>query len=285
MEQLHIDECRCKRGQPLKYYCAQDNCQLHKDDIFSCELCIEDLMKRKQPHINFFVSHLMDEVKGKWNLLIEKEEQMYREITTQYASQKSVIESLEMHAQGQTQFQGRLICRDLLSLQQFHDDFTTYLSENDYIINSSTIRQLHPTLDKCAYFSQILDREFTYLLNLANPEFLLSNYSTCIDACRVSFNYEEKAAREQMLAMKVRLGKQKIQEAQSATRMPLNPQELEDAFNTLRQAVALQEAQMKAFVSLVGNLEGAAALVNMCINSQSREELATVEQLQSERGI
>ncbi|TNV81775.1 hypothetical protein FGO68_gene627 [Halteria grandinella] len=72
MKPIHIDECRCKRGQPLKYYCAQDNCQIHKDDIFSCELCIEDLMKRKEPHINFFVSHLMDEVKGRWNTLNEK---------------------------------------------------------------------------------------------------------------------------------------------------------------------------------------------------------------------
>ncbi|TNV81777.1 hypothetical protein FGO68_gene629 [Halteria grandinella] len=79
------------------------------------------------------------------------------------------------------------------------------------------------------------------------------------------------------------MGKQKIQEALSASRRPLNPQELEDAFNTLRQAVELQEAQKKAFVSLSCNLEGAAALVNMCINSQGREDLVTAEQLQSLR--
>ncbi|TNV86194.1 hypothetical protein FGO68_gene10739 [Halteria grandinella] len=59
------EDCPCNRGQTIKYYCAQEDCILHKDSIFFCDHCFNDIMLRRQPHFILQIAALMQDISTK----------------------------------------------------------------------------------------------------------------------------------------------------------------------------------------------------------------------------
>lgn len=71
--------------------------------------------------------------------------------------------------------------------------------------------------------------------------------------------------------MKVKLGKMNVSAASNMTKVIYGQQELVEAANNLKHVVGKQEAQLNAFTSLFGGLEGASEIVKICFNNQIHE--------------
>ncbi|TNV80010.1 hypothetical protein FGO68_gene8943 [Halteria grandinella] len=252
--------CRCKRGELLKYYCAQSNCIKHKDDLYFCEKCAE------RGHVYNLISQLMVECRSKWDALIEIEEKSYAEITSQYAKQSAVIEYIDAYAQTVPWFTGHLLSKEMLKFNQFHSNFLAFLDCNH--LKLTAIRQLHRMLERCTSFSQSLNKHLSNLGNLSRPDFVFQNYAPCIVTCPISLDPADSLSRMEILAMKVRLENKKLAVISNMKAAKLNPQDICETVASLRNMVVKQEAQMSAFMSLVGSLEGAARLICMCVDGK-----------------
>ncbi|TNV82351.1 hypothetical protein FGO68_gene14805 [Halteria grandinella] len=268
------DLCNCNRGMTVEYQCSQDNCQIHYNEPYFCDLCLEGIQTSSEPHSYQAISEVMEAIQIKWKNLMHHVDHLFTQATAQYDTQRALIETFDSFSKNITWFEGRNISNDMIKFKQFHNKFNNYLIQNDEKIKSQNIRLLQPTVDSCLFFQQALDRDFSYLKNIGNSDFIYKNYAACILDCPISFRVQDSEAREQILAMKVKLGSENIASQAAIPIAKINSADVLETLSKLRSMVIQQGTQICAFASLVGNLEGVAKLVSICINSQREEGTA-----------
>ncbi|TNV83726.1 hypothetical protein FGO68_gene3523 [Halteria grandinella] len=220
------------------------------------------------------IPQLLDELKKTWLTLIEKEGQMFSQASAAYNQNKELIKLLEIQASlNQNGVQaGHLVSSDMQKFREFHDKFRRSISQQEDYIENFKVAQLQAVNSQSASFNELLDQEFQYLPLISKNDFVYENYKSSIEGCSVPQAPEDKELREQLLAMKVRLGKHNMLTASSMTKMQMNPQELVDSVNNLKHAQGKQEAQLNALFSLFGNLEGAASVINICLSQGDKSD-------------
>ncbi|TNV81999.1 hypothetical protein FGO68_gene15547 [Halteria grandinella] len=277
------EDCKCARGLQVRFYCAQENCEKHSKDKFFCEDCFNEIGEAGEAHKMKSIPKLLEELKKTWLDLIEKEGRMYSEASVAYNSQKALIECLDKQASKSVNgvLAGRLVCRDMQRFHNFHEIFRQYIFEYEEYIQNFKVAKLHEVNSQSDTFHECLDQEFNYLPLISMPDFIFDNYRSCIESCPVPQSPDDKALREQILALKVKLGEKNILAASSMNMVPMNPQELADAVNNLKHAQRKQEAQINAYFSLFGSLEGAASVINNCF-IQGGQQDKKIERFQEE---
>ena len=105
------EPCACNRGLKVRFYCTRNNCEEHKDNIFFCDECFEEIMNQIVAHPCSQIHKLRDSLIPKWMALIEKENQLYSQFSAMYNKEKLVIEYLEQHMPPQFSFSGTLFGR------------------------------------------------------------------------------------------------------------------------------------------------------------------------------
>ncbi|TNV81279.1 hypothetical protein FGO68_gene1586 [Halteria grandinella] len=229
--------CSCGRGEQVRYYCAQDTCPAHRDDIFFCDDCFSDLMMKREPHFFLQIPHLLEDLKGKWMPLIEKEGHLYAQVSGWYNSQKEVIEWLERQAERQAGVSGRFIRKDMLSFDQFHEEFRHQISQYEEHIQTFNAPRLMALNQKRIQLNEVIDRDYQYLTELGKPEYVFDNYKSCIQNCPIPTDPEQASLRESVLSMKVKLGKSNIEKASSMVRRQYTSEELIEEMNNLKHIV------------------------------------------------
>ncbi|TNV81095.1 hypothetical protein FGO68_gene6643 [Halteria grandinella] len=258
--------CKCNRDLKVRFYCAQANCQNHEEDIFFCDECFTDIIESGEPHSQKLITKLLEEMNNKCKALIQKEGQLYITVDQKYNSVKKVIECLESQQSRNTNV-SRLVSKDKLVFDKFHGEFKKIITTYEQYAESQNVSQIYSLNGLIGHFNKTIDCKFNYLQKISNPDFLYLNYKHCIETCPVPTNSEDVTAREQILAMKVRLGEENILSAPKVTGVIANAQQFMDAVNYLRVSHARQEAQIKAIFSIFGSLKDAASFVNHSINS------------------
>ncbi|TNV73619.1 hypothetical protein FGO68_gene13932 [Halteria grandinella] len=261
------EDCKCGRGQKVKFYCDQENCEKHKDNLFFCDYCFNEIMKKREPHFILQIPYLLQDLTSTWDELIDKIQKLQEQLATHYFPQKDLIASLEQTALNQP-FSGRLVHRDMERFQKFHEEFQQIIPVVRGYIGENNVAELQLLKGQCTSFGETYQREFEYLMEIGKPTFIFDNYKPCIEKCLIPFYPEE--SKNQLLSLKVKLGQQNIANAQNAGKSHFSNEELAEAVSNLNYKVSVQEAQINAYISLVGNLSRAASLTSMCIKSQER---------------
>jgi len=148
--------------------------------------------------------------------------------------------------------------------RSFHEIFRQYIAEYEEYIQNFNVAKLHEVNSQGDDFEACLLKEFDYLPKVAKPDFILDNFRSSLQSCPVPS--DDPVLRGQILSLKVKLGAQSILAASTMPKVPLSQQELADTVSSLVQSQRRQEAQLNALFSLVGNVEGLAAVVNACID-------------------
>ncbi|TNV82091.1 hypothetical protein FGO68_gene1905 [Halteria grandinella] len=279
------EDCKCGRGDQVRYYCKQQGCDTHRNNLFFCSDCldeIQDKVEQGEPHAFKQIHYFIKEVTTNWVALIEKEGSIHTRVSTMYNSNKSLIEFLEAQAMRQAGVVGaRLIRRDKEKFDQFHAAFKEKTANYEEYSAEFSVAKLHLLNASYAELNNQLEQEFKYLLDIASPDFIFDNYRSCILDCPIPMRQDEKQLREKILEMKVKLGKMNVSAASNMTKVIYGQQELVEAVNNLKHEVGKQEAQLNAFTSLFGGLEGASEIVKICFNNQIHEGENKLRELQN----
>ncbi|TNV81896.1 hypothetical protein FGO68_gene15470 [Halteria grandinella] len=263
--------CPCNRGLLVRYYCAQENCAQHRDNIFFCDTCFSEIMKKRVPHFILQITDLLDELKNKWMALIEKEGKLYSTVSAKFNPLRNVYECLEKHAVKLNEIAGRLVFKDMVLFEKFHEEFKQYISRYEEYIQNYNIAQLHGLDRKCSQFDGTLDREFSYLSEISKPDFIYENYKCCIESCPIPQIPDNSFVREHILLLKVKLGEQNINAATTKPKEQVNPQELADVVSNLRHIVNQQGAKINGYLSLFGTLKDTSSFVSRSFNIKGAE--------------
>ncbi|TNV86193.1 hypothetical protein FGO68_gene10738 [Halteria grandinella] len=263
------EDCKCGRGQKVKFYCDQENCEKHKDNLFFCDYCFNEIMKKREPHFILQIPYLLQDLSSAWDELIDIIKKLQEQLAAHYTPQKELIASLEQTALNQP-FSGRLVHRDMERFQKFHEEFQQIIPVVRGYIEENNVGELQQLKGQCTSFGETYQREFEYLMEIGKPTFIFDNYKPCIEKCLIPFYPEESLVRDQLLSLKVKLGQQNIANAQNAGKSHFSNEELAEAVSQLSYKVSVQEAWVNAFASLVGDLQRGAVMVGLCINNQQR---------------
>ncbi|TNV81828.1 hypothetical protein FGO68_gene2753 [Halteria grandinella] len=270
------DPCKCNRGLKIRFYCTCINCPKHKDDIFFCDECFSDIMDSGEAHSQKLIIKLFEELSNKWIALIEKEGKLHSQVDAKYNSIRKLIECIETQPLNNA---CRSVRQDKLEFDKFHEEFKQRITIFEQYAQGQNASQVYSLNGLHAAYSEKLDNKFSYLLDIGKPDFLFENYRHLIGTCPIPIDPDDNFLREQILALKVRLGEQNILAAHNIPKVILNQQELVDAVNNLKVSQAKQEAHMNAFFSLFGSLKDAASFVNHSISSRREGVNMLVESL------
>ncbi|TNV80690.1 hypothetical protein FGO68_gene13408 [Halteria grandinella] len=260
--------CKCLRGHKVRYYCAQEICQLHLNDIFLCDICFQDLMK-KEPHKLQLINVLFEELKAKWADYIDKVEKIYAVVNSKVKANWQLNSWLYNASINQ----GATVRHNI---NEDWDYFANKLYQELKGLKS-TFMECSQTLDvvKLHYNNSWLSinqetfNKLSYLADIVQPDFLYDLYKPCIKDCQIPLEYDLQSLRKQILAFKVRLAEENITAAKAPPKLVLNPQEIQDTVMNLKYAQAIQDAQLEAIISLFGNIKGASKFVNMSLSQRN----------------
>ncbi|TNV82295.1 hypothetical protein FGO68_gene17358 [Halteria grandinella] len=259
--------CACNRGLKIRYYCDQVNCEQHRNSLFLCDDCYDDItggIHKTPPQI----TKLIKEIQSKWHELIEKEGSLHQIVSTKFNPLKKVYEHLENQSLRQNGISGRPVFKDVARFERFHQEFRQEISRYEEYSQKQDVAKLVSLQLKYKALNDAIDSEFSYLTEICKPDFIFENYQSCIQNCPTPKESENALVIEQILALKVRLGEQNMSSLSTQKDPPANPQELEDVVNHLREVVNLQGAKINAFYSIFGGLQDAATLVSRSFISQ-----------------
>ncbi|TNV80618.1 hypothetical protein FGO68_gene4051 [Halteria grandinella] len=260
--------CKCLRGHKVRYYCAQENCQLHLNDIFLCDICFQDLMK-KEPHKLQLINVLFEELKAKWTDFIDKVEKFHALVQNKVQSQWELNYWLYNAS----------IRQNATARHNINDDWAYFANKlyEELKGQKSTFMQCSQTLnvvrlhDNNSWLAknQEIFNKFGYLADIEKPDFLYDLYKHCIANCTIPLEQDQVSLRQQILAFKVRLAEESIAAAIASPKLVLNPQELQDTVMNLKHAQAIQEAKLQAMFSLFGDIKGASSFVSQSLSQRN----------------
>ncbi|TNV80482.1 hypothetical protein FGO68_gene3095 [Halteria grandinella] len=223
-------------------------------------------MELGQPHFIKQIAKLVEETRNKWAALIRREGNMYTEVNAKYNTKKKIYEWIEKHSMSQQGLSGRSVCRDVERFQKFDEEFKRQVSLFEEYNQELDVVKLHSLNAQFVELSGTLDREYSYLQDICEPDFIYETYKPCLDTCPVPKDPYETDLINEILSLKVRQGEQNIAAAKNVRFF--NPQELAEAVNQIQHQLGRQAAQMNAYFSLFGNLKDTALFVGNCMGTQ-----------------
>ncbi|TNV82327.1 hypothetical protein FGO68_gene6382 [Halteria grandinella] len=225
------EDCKCGRGDQVRYYCAQKLCEDHQDNTFFCDDCFKDIMRPQHQHYFLRIPDLFLELKKNWMDLSQRVGQLHRQALAIYKSQQSIFDCLDAQVMKRNDGLSRLVGRDIARFDQFHQDFKEYVAKSEEYAQNFSVTKLHSLNDKYEAFTESLDNDFGYLADIGKPDFLYDNYSASIPSCPIPFDDDQLKVK--VLELKFRLGNSCIQAAEEAKSPSNNPQDLNEVVKNL----------------------------------------------------
>ncbi|TNV80480.1 hypothetical protein FGO68_gene13983 [Halteria grandinella] len=268
LQEKKAQQCSCNRQDQVRYYCAQENCEKHKNDIFFCDQCFESIMEEPRKHTLFPIMRMQSVMDNGLVQLIERERKMYECVSRQ--GNNALIAYLEQQKPANA---------PLNQLETIHTDFTHYLSLYQQSLQQQDFRKLQEFNQRQPYFAQQIEKGQQMADSIANEEFIYEKYSDRIQKCLIPLN--DSVLAQSVIEMKLKLGKQLVQEEEEKMHRPIGPDQILEEMNDMKHSVNQLKAQIHAFICLFGGLEGASQLIKRILNSQQSINLLN-ESLQRE---
>ncbi|TNV78171.1 hypothetical protein FGO68_gene7633 [Halteria grandinella] len=257
--------CSCKMGMKVRFFCTTVGCQIHKSNIFFCDECYDKVNQRDQNHKQRLITKLLETLKEKWMELNAKVGKMEKDITACYLKKKEIIEYLESQIeQQQPSFQGKRIHKDYSEFKQFFDNFGELNKQIEDLMTAENTKKLLEYDFKYNEIVQKIDGKFKYLLDIGKEEFVYKNYMTLVQMAPTPLRLTK--AREKVLQMKLKLGKQQLSDATSKAIKAPEPQQLSHEFASLQHKFNALEVKFNSFLSLFGDNETAVDFMNTMLN-------------------
>ncbi|TNV82073.1 hypothetical protein FGO68_gene1376 [Halteria grandinella] len=268
--------CACKRGNKVRYNCPQETCAIHRENIFLCDDCFNDIIEGEEPHKLLQIQKLLEPLTKKWHALIQKEEETYTQILRYQNQFKQAIELLEADINNPS----RYISKEISDYEKFRTLFkqtTTVFKEYQ---QNQQFTKIHGLNGKYDQYCKLIDSGFPIIKEIGETDFVYQNYTQCIENCKIPEKPDEKSTRDAILAMKARSWNSQIQKASTQVAEDISQEKLIEEVKQLKQTVKLQQTQINALLSILGGLEGASQLVSKSFDSlqfQKKEEQSSLK--------
>ncbi|TNV80710.1 hypothetical protein FGO68_gene1825 [Halteria grandinella] len=284
----------CGHGE-AGYYCGEESCEEHKDNIELCKKCYSKIMCQQNHRSPLPLSNFQNMLDDAWLPLLEREEQAFQRIFTNYPNRK-VYEYVERKMSSK---EGRKVSKDLKRCRKRHEEIKRHIRQYQECLKDGQYKALKALNLKLPELHKMVEVGESYLKEISQPEFIHEHCKQRILECAIPFLEEDSLLSNTMIGMKRQLGLEVVEEANyplQDNQNDINQQNNEtnlingrhshplSQFEQLAREIRALKASHTGFSSQFGGIDGASQLMRVILMQQEDKKMFDKRLKELEKG-